>query len=530
MYLKFFGLQRLPFRLRPDREFLHLDAAYAALREALVQALGREGSIIVLTGQAGVGKTVLLESALDELRESRIALRISQPQMSPDELVRAIGEQLRAAVRAAENGRGTERLPADQPADDLQHSVGALSALGRRPVLIVDQAQLLAPETRHALRQMDGGAGPIDLVLIGPADSSELPPWARADALAGQLQPITVLPMTAERVGPYIERRLSIAGAQDPELFAKPTYRTLFEYSRGVPRLVNALCDAAMSLACSRALQRISEAEVVAATREPHWRNLQAQDVPSAAAPIAPIVSQPGVDTEPSAAPVPQAPVVANAMSATRADPKPPAASPDMRAAPADAALVAKAAADRSDEAEAAINFAPARSLPAVSSAAAKPSVLGKSHVAPAPAATAAARVETPPAETRPVASPTSRVSTAAAPPSVESPTHPPPLRTAPARFRLVVTCKAVTIAELPLKPGQLMIGRTRENDLMLDSKFVSRTHCALITVVNGLSSNTTVIDLGSRNGTLVNGKFTARQKLVSGDLIRVGDFLLKYL
>jgi type II secretory pathway predicted ATPase ExeA len=133
MYLKFFGLQRLPFRLRPDREFLHLDAAYAALREALVQALGREGSIIVLTGQAGVGKTVLLESALDELRESRIALRISQPQMSPDELVRAIGEQLRAAVRAAENGRGTERLPADQPADDLQHSVGALSALGRRP-------------------------------------------------------------------------------------------------------------------------------------------------------------------------------------------------------------------------------------------------------------------------------------------------------------------------------------------------------------------------------------------------------------
>jgi type II secretory pathway predicted ATPase ExeA len=520
MYLKFFGLQRLPFRLRPDREFLHLDAAYAALREALVQALGREGSI-VLTGQAGVGKTLLLESALEQLRESRIALRISQPQMSPEELVAAIGEQLRAAVRAAEIGHATESLPSHlppdhQPPDDLPHSLRALSALGRRPVLIVDQAQWLAPETLHALRQLDGGAGPIDLVLIGPADSSELPPWVRADALAGQLQPITVLPMTAERVGPYIERRLSIAGAQDPELFAKPTYRTLFEYSRGIPRLINALCDAAMSLACTRALQRISEAEVIAATREPHWRNLQAQDVPSAPAPIAPIVSQPDADTEPSAAPVPQAPVVANAVSATRADSKPPPAAPDMPAAAADAALVASAAADRSGEAQVAINYAPARSLPAVSSAAAKPSVLSKSHVAPA--------------ETHPVASPTTSVSTAAAPPSVESPTHPPPLRTAPAHFRLVVTRNAVTIAELPLKPGELMIGRTRENDLMLDSNFVSRTHCALITVVNGLSSGTTVIDIGSRNGTLVNGKFTARQTLVSGDLIRVGDFLLKYL
>jgi type II secretory pathway predicted ATPase ExeA len=462
MYLKFFGLQRLPFRLRPDREFLHLDAAYAASREALVRALGREGSIIVLSGQAGVGKTLLLESALEQLRESRMALRIGQPQMSPDELVPAILEQLRGAVRAAENAHATEHQPSQLPldhqlADDLPRLLRALSALGRRPVLIVDQAQLLATETLRALRQLNGGRAPIDLVLIGPADSAAPPAWAGGDVLAARIDAITVLPMTAERIGPYIERRLSIAGAHDPELFAKPTYRTLFEYSRGIPRLVNALCDAAMSLACSRALQRISEAEVLAATREPHWRNLQASDVRSTPAPIAPIVSQPGADAEPSAA-------------------------------PADAPLVGKVAADRSDEAQAAANSAPARSLPGVPSAAAKPGVLSTVDVAPAPEATTAAR------------------------------------------FRLVVTRNAVTIADLPLKPGQLKIGRARENDLMLDSNYVSRTHCALVTVVNGSSRSTTLIDLGSSNGTLVNGKLTARQKLVAGDLILVGDFLLKYL
>ena len=104
MYLKFFGLQRLPFRLRPDREFLHLDAAYAASREALLRALRRDGSIIVLSGQAGVGKTLLLESALEELGECRIPLRIGQPQMSPEELIAAIGDQLVAALAAIERG------------------------------------------------------------------------------------------------------------------------------------------------------------------------------------------------------------------------------------------------------------------------------------------------------------------------------------------------------------------------------------------------------------------------------------------
>src|ERR1700676_3914942 len=160
MYLKFFGLQRLPFRLRPDREFLHLDAAYAASREALLRALRRDGSIIVLSGQAGVGKTLLLESALEELGECRIPLRIGQPQMSPEELIAAIGDQLVAALAAIERGPDQERQAQDK-ADDPEQALRALSALGRRPVLIVDQAQLLAPETRRTLRQLDYDSGSI---------------------------------------------------------------------------------------------------------------------------------------------------------------------------------------------------------------------------------------------------------------------------------------------------------------------------------------------------------------------------------
>ncbi|HEY4975634.1 MAG TPA: FHA domain-containing protein, partial [Steroidobacteraceae bacterium] len=95
---------------------------------------------------------------------------------------------------------------------------------------------------------------------------------------------------------------------------------------------------------------------------------------------------------------------------------------------------------------------------------------------------------------------------------------------------RLVVTRGGSRVTELPLFPGRLRIGRLPDNDLVLESQFVSRYHCDLITVADGPELNTTVVDNGSENGTRVNGRAVHRRWLIDSDKLRIGDYLLHYV
>src|SRR5579863_7233873 len=99
MYLSFFQLERLPFRLRPDREFLCLDDPWFAGRDRLLAALQRTEPLIVLSGESGVGKTTLLESLLETLGPASVPVRVNQPQISGPEMIAAVREQLLAAVQ-----------------------------------------------------------------------------------------------------------------------------------------------------------------------------------------------------------------------------------------------------------------------------------------------------------------------------------------------------------------------------------------------------------------------------------------------
>jgi hypothetical protein len=91
---------------------------------------------------------------------------------------------------------------------------------------------------------------------------------------------------------------------------------------------------------------------------------------------------------------------------------------------------------------------------------------------------------------------------------------------------RIVVTFEGKRVAERELAPGRLIIGRTAENDLQIDSKFVSRHHCQIITTVDG----STVEDLNSTNGVYVRSRRIRRQHLNAGDVVVLGKHEILYL
>lgn len=168
MYLEFFGLQQLPFRQRPDPAFVHLDAAYGATRAELQQALQRRDTLTVFSGEAGVGKTTLLESALALLTDPRPLIRINQPDVSVAELMQAIAYQVAAGAGTDDGGR------------DIDQILAALPAGSAQPLLIVDHTHCFPAATLRTLLQLTLRSDRLAVLLIGRASGSAVPAWAAA--------------------------------------------------------------------------------------------------------------------------------------------------------------------------------------------------------------------------------------------------------------------------------------------------------------------------------------------------------------
>src|ERR1700674_5198932 len=138
MYPQFFGFDKLPFRLRPDPDFLYSGQEYLRARGQLLVALQRGPRVVLLMGPPGVGKTLLLEDVLGEVKPQFALCRINQPHISATELLQALLLQLGVAPVDADTG---QPRPLGELAASLDPVAAARSA---PPLLIVDDAQLLA--------------------------------------------------------------------------------------------------------------------------------------------------------------------------------------------------------------------------------------------------------------------------------------------------------------------------------------------------------------------------------------------------
>ena len=244
MYTSFFGLNEKPFSITPDPRYLFLSERHGEALAHLVYGVTESGGFIQLTGEVGTGKTTLVRSLLlNRMPDNADVAVVLNPQLSVVEFLATICEELH--IEVAHNRGSVKALT-----DALNRHLLKAHAAGRRTILVVDEAQNLAPAVLEQVRLLTNLETAkqklLQIILIGQPELREL--LARTD-LRQLAQRITARyhlePLSRDESARYIEHRLKVAGAVG-EVFSTGAKREVFRLSQGVPRLINVICDRAL--------------------------------------------------------------------------------------------------------------------------------------------------------------------------------------------------------------------------------------------------------------------------------------------
>lgn len=258
MYKAFFNLTRNPFELTPDPTCFVPSKRHNEALAALYYGVRQHKGFVVLTGEVGTGKTFLLRCLLGVLKESKdvVYAYLFNGRLTPTEFLQYILADL--GLPAA--GKSKHELLLD-----LGQFLISRRSRQMTTVLIVDEAHLLSSEILEELRLLSNLETTDDKLLqIVLAGQPELDEKLDSFGLRQLKQRIAVrtqlCSLNADETRQYIEQRLQIAGAgpRNTRLFPEETTAAVFRYSKGLPRLINTICENGLITAFARQLQEVS--------------------------------------------------------------------------------------------------------------------------------------------------------------------------------------------------------------------------------------------------------------------------------
>ncbi len=268
MYTSFFGLHEKPFSITPDPRYLFLSERHGEALAHLVYGVTESGGFIQLTGEVGTGKTTLVRSLLlNRMPDNADVAVVLNPQLSVVEFLATICEELHIEVT---HNKGSVKALTDA----LNRHLLKAHAEGRRTILVVDEAQNLAPAVLEQVRLLTNLETAkqklLQIILIGQPELREL--LSRND-LRQLAQRITARyhlePLSRDETASYIEHRLKVAGALG-EVFDSGAKKEVYRLSQGVPRLINVICDRALLGAYASESRRINARLIRQAAAEVH--------------------------------------------------------------------------------------------------------------------------------------------------------------------------------------------------------------------------------------------------------------------
>jgi general secretion pathway protein A len=247
MYLQHFGLDQNPFSLTPDPRFLFLTAEHREALAALLFAVTERKGFMVMTGEAGTGKTTLIKKLLLSVPATCAQFSVVvNPALTRSELLEYIlldfGEQNIPASKA-------RRLSL------FRHLLLKADAEQKTSVLVIDEAHLLTSELVDEIRLLSNFETPEQKLLqIILAGQNELNALLDLDSMRQVKQRIAVrthiVPLARKEINTYLQARWSRVSSQTKLPFLPEAITLISEASRGIPRVINAICDAALVNAC----------------------------------------------------------------------------------------------------------------------------------------------------------------------------------------------------------------------------------------------------------------------------------------
>ena len=266
MYAHFYQLAENPFNLTPDPKFHYINESTREAMASILHGIKARKGFITLIGEAGTGKTTLLKRILDEIEGETQVVFVFNPGVSFDELLEFICMELGISTDGRRRLQLLDRLNA--------HLLEQLTA-GRNVVVMIDEAQTLEDGVLEELRMLSNLETSKEKILqILLSGQPELEEKLRRPNLRQLRQRIavraTLKPMRPDEVAPYVETRLRSAGADRNDFFTPPALRKVWQASRGIPRVVNVVCDNAMMIAFAEGKRRITSRVMSEAIRDLH--------------------------------------------------------------------------------------------------------------------------------------------------------------------------------------------------------------------------------------------------------------------
>lgn len=255
MYTKYYGFNEKPFTLTPNPRFIYLSKNHSEAIAHLLYGINNHYGFIELIGEVGTGKTTVLRTLLTQLNEEsyRSAL-IFNPCLTGLELLRSINHEF---------GLYSESKYASELLDELNMFLLNENARGITVVLVIDEAQNLSAEILEQLRLISNLETENDkLIQIVLSGQPELSALLDLPELRQLNQRITVryqlLPMSIDESHSYISHRMLVAGETGGVYFSRFALKLIHVYARGLPRLINNLCDRALLIGYGDNQRRIS--------------------------------------------------------------------------------------------------------------------------------------------------------------------------------------------------------------------------------------------------------------------------------
>ena len=241
MYQSFYNLKIKPFQITTDPKFLWLGEKHKEALATLKYGILENKGFLLLTGDVGTGKTVLIHGLMKIIDVSAIVATIPDPGLSSIDFFNFLSEEFKMNRRFDSKGAFLIHL---------KHFLYNASASDKKVLLIVDEAQRLNHELLEQIRLLSNieldNRKLINIFFVGQSEFNKMLNEERNKAIR---QRITVSyhidPLTEQETRQYINHRLKVAGCSR-ELFKAEAVRKIYTFSHGYPRLVNIICDHAL--------------------------------------------------------------------------------------------------------------------------------------------------------------------------------------------------------------------------------------------------------------------------------------------